>query len=423
MRALVLFLAVAAALVGASPAHAGADAVYGVQDDAWLSHGPGTLEGRLDELDRLGVDVVRFTVRWDAVAVTRPASPRDDRDPAYRWRSVDLVLDGLRRHGIRPVVTLYGTPRWANGGLKPNVAPTDTRAFADFAFAAASRYPWIRLWTIWNEPNRPEWLQPADPATYVRKLLNPAYAEIHAVIPAARVGGGMTAPRAGSGGISPVQWIKSLGSLRARLDAYAHHPYPGRPQVETPWGPRCRACTSITMADLERLVSLVRRHLGRKRIWLTEFGYQTNPPDIFLGVSPEKQAEYVASASWRIRRAPFVDMLIFFLVRDDATAEGWQSGFTSVTGVVKPAHTAFRLPLVRASRRDGLVALWGQIRPGSGRQAYRLRVSRGTGWAWLGGVRQTDTRGMLAVRVRLAPGSLVQVYAVRQRAASLAVRV
>ena len=177
------------------------------------------------------------------------------------------------------------------------------------------------------------------------------------------------------------------------------------------------------MADLERLVALVHRHLGRKRIWLTEFGYQTNPPDIFLGVSPEKQAEYVASASWRIHRAPFVDMLIFFLVRDDATAEGWQSGFTSVGGVVKPAYTAFRRPLVRASRTGGLVALWGQIRPGSGRQAYRVRVSRGKGWAWLGGVRQTDARGTLAFRARLAPGSLVQVYALRQRSASLAVRV
>ena len=423
MRTLVVVLGALAALVFASAANATSGAVYGVQDDAWLSHGPGTLESRLDELDRLGVDVVRFTVRWDEIATDRPTFARDATDAAYDWRSADAVLRGLRRHGIRPVVTLYGTPAWANRGRNPNVAPTSATAFGDFARAAASRYRWVRFWTIWNEPNRTQWLQPASAATYVRKLLNPAYAQIHAAIASAKVGGGMTAPRAGSGGVSPVSWIKAMGSLRARLDAYAHHPYPGRPQVETPWAPACRSCTTIAMADLERLVTLVHRNIGRKRIWLTEFGYQTNPPDIFLGVSPTKQAEHVASAARRVQLAPFVDMLIFFLVRDDAAAEGWQSGFTTVRGVKKPAYTAFRLPLVRTTRNGGLVGLWGQIRPGAGRQAYRLRVYRGGAWAFLGGTRTTDARGAFSVKVRLPAGSLVQVYSVRGGAASLAVRV
>jgi Glycosyl hydrolase catalytic core len=422
VRTLVVVLGALAALVFANAANATSRAVYGVQDDAWLSHGPGTLESRLDELDRLGVDVVRFTVRWDEIATDRPTFARDQADPAYDWRSADAVLRGLRRHRIQPVVTLYGTPSWANRGRNPNVAPSSARAFGDFARAAASRYRWVRFWTIWNEPNRTQWLQPASAATYVRKLLNPAYAQIHAAIPSAKVGGGMTAPRAGSGGVSPVSWIKAMGSLRARLDAYAHHPYPGRPQVETPWAPACRSCTTIAMADLERLVALVHKNIGRKRIWLTEFGYQTNPPDIFLGVSPTKQAEHVASAARRVQLAPFVDMLIFFLVRDDAAAEGWQSGFTTVRGVKKPAYTAFRLPLVRTTRSGGLVGLWGQIRPGSGRQAYRIRVRRGGAWAFFGGPRSTDARGAFSVKVRLPAGSLVQVYSVRDGSASLAVR-
>jgi hypothetical protein len=423
VRLLVLVSGLFAALVLANFAHAAPGALYGVQDDAWLAHGPGTLESRLDELDRLGVDVVRFTVRWDVIADERPLVPRDPTDPAYNWRSADAVLRGLRRHGIQPLVTLYGTPRWANGRRAPNWAPSSGAAFGDFARAAATRYRWVRLWTIWNEPNRAQWLQPTTAATYVQKLLNPAYAQIHAAIPSARVGGGMTAPRAGSGGTSPVSWIKAMGSSRARLDAYAHHPYPGRPQVETPWGPACRNCTTIAMADLERLVSLVRKNLGPKRIWLTEFGYQTNPPDIFLGVSLTKQAEYVASASRRVQMAPSVDMLIFFLIRDDASAEGWQSGLTTVRGVKKPAYTAFRLPLVRTSRSGDVVGLWGQIRPGAGRQSYRLRVYRGGSWEWLGGAGTTDARGVLSVKARVPAGSLVQLYSMRDGATSLAVRV
>jgi hypothetical protein len=423
MRILVFVAGLIAALVLAHPGQAAPGALYGIQDDAWLSHGPGTLESRLDELDRLGVDLVRFTVRWDVVAEERPLSPRNPRDPAYDWRRADQVLRGLRRHGIQPLVTLYGTPGWANGGRSPNRAPASARAFGDFARAAATRYSWVRLWAIWNEPNRAQWLQPASPATYVRKLLNPAYAQIHAVLPRARVGGGMTAPRAGAGGVSPVSWIKAMGSYGARLDAYAHHPYPGRPQVETPWGPACRNCTTIAMGDLERLVKLVHKNLGRKRIWVTEFGYQTNPPDIFLGVAPTKQAEYVASASRRVELAPFVDMLVFFLVRDDAAAEGWQSGLVTVGGVKKPAYTAFRVPLVKTARRGPVVRLWGQVRPGAGAQRYRLRVYRGGGWIWLGPTRTTNARGVVSVQMRVPAGSLVQLYALDERAASLAVRV
>ena len=62
-------------------------------------------------------------VRWDLIAGA-PTTARDHDDPAYDWRSADAVLRGLRRHGIQPLVTLYGTPRWANGGLAPNWAPT-----------------------------------------------------------------------------------------------------------------------------------------------------------------------------------------------------------------------------------------------------------------------------------------------------------
>ena len=38
---------------------------FGVQDDSWLVHGAGTLDDRLDRLEALGVDVVRFNLHWD----------------------------------------------------------------------------------------------------------------------------------------------------------------------------------------------------------------------------------------------------------------------------------------------------------------------------------------------------------------------
>jgi hypothetical protein len=131
----------------------------------------------------------------------------------------------------------------------------------------------------------------------------------------------------------------------------------------------------------------------------------------------------VASASRRVEVAPFVDMLIFFLVRDDAVAEGWQSGFTTVNGIKKPAYTAFRFSLVKTSRRGGLVGLWGQIRPGKGPRQYRLRIYRNGEWSWLGGARTTDANGVLTLRVPVPAGALVQLYSLEDGAAGLAVRV
>ena len=424
MRLLGLVAVLAALTVWtASAAHAASSVQYGVQDDAWLLHGPGTLDSRLDVLERLGVDIVRYTVRWDQVAADRPADPRDHADPAYAWRNADLVLRALHRRGISAVVTLLGTPAWANGGRSFNWAPTDPRSFGNFAYAAAQRYPWITAWTIWNEPNQPRWLQPTSASVYVTKLLNPAYAQIHAASPRAEVGGGMTAPRSTGGGVSPVSWIRAMARSRARLDAYAHHPYPSQPQSESPWTGACAHCSTITMAELERLLTVVRESFGPVRIWLTEYGYQTDPPDVLLGVPPAMQAAYVASSARRVYVAPQVDMLIYYLVYDDAAPEGWQSGFFTTNGTAKPSYTAFRFPLVQVSRTGNRVALWGQIRPRSGSQPYRLGAYRDGKVTWLGGIRWTDSRGFLSASVRLRPGSLVVVYSPRDDAFGLTLRI
>ena len=422
-RRIVLALAVFAcgslALVGTGSGARSSkhDVAFGVADDAWLAHGPGTLESRLDELTRLGVDVVRFTVRWDSVAARRPDDPRDPADAAYSWDEVDPVLRGLRRHGIDPVVTLFGTPAWANGGRASNWAPSSGRAFANFAYAAASRYPWVTRWTIWNEPNRTTFLRPTTAATYVDKLLNPAYAQLHAASGTVRVAGGVTSPRAGSGGgVAPVAWIRAMARAGAKLDAYAHHPYPGRPQSETPWGPKCVNCQTITMADLGRLEREVGTAFGRKPIWLTEYGYQTNPPDLFLGVTPEQQATYVASAAMRVYRSSSVEMLIFFMVRDDRSADGWQSGLFTADGAVKPAYGAFRLPVLQTSRHGGSVALWGQVRPRSGKQPYRVRLEDDERTSWLGGTRWTDEKGFFTILVAAPPGARVRIWSPRDGA-------
>src|SRR3954447_15341981 len=76
---------------------------YGVQDDAYLSAGP-ALQGRLDTLDRLGAQVVRFTVNWRQIATRKPRRAVNPNDPAYDWSNADAVLNGLHQHKIAVLV-------------------------------------------------------------------------------------------------------------------------------------------------------------------------------------------------------------------------------------------------------------------------------------------------------------------------------
>jgi hypothetical protein len=405
---LAMIVALGAFLVHAVRAEASPYVQYGIQDDAWLLGGPGTFNERLDQVDRLGVDVVRVNLRWDEIAAKRPAKPTSHLDPAYRWAAADVLLGGLRARGIAPVVTLVGTPRWANGGRAANWAPTSASAFANFAYAAANRYPYVRRWVIWNEPNKYWQLRPTSARVYTRTLLNPAYAALKRLNRGNLVAGGVTAPRGGAGSVSPVDWIRGMRAAGARFDAYAHHPYPLN-RFETPTSGGCRSCEDITMANLERLLAHVQRAWGtRKRIWLTEYGYQTNPPDRIMGVSQALQARYVSEAAYRAYRAPRVDMLIRFLVRDEQGVGRWQSGLYTFLDKPKLSAAAFRLPITQVSRRGAVVTLWGQVRPGSGRQEFRLRYRHGGAWRWLGGSWLTNARGFWTIRARLPRGAVVQ---------------
>jgi hypothetical protein len=387
------------ALVWTAPAGASPSVQYGIQDDAWLQYGEGTLEERLAELDALGVDFVRFTLNWHAI---------EPRRGVRNWGSGDAVLRGLRDAGIPAVVSIWGTPRWANRGRAPQWAPTSGSSFAAFAAAAAKRYPWVKKWLIWNEPNQRRWLMPTTALTYVTKLLNPAYSAIHRSGRGVKVAGGVTAPRGSKGGLSPVRFIRDMKAARARLDAYAHHPYPLRPD-DTPFAGGCAHCETITMATLERLLREVSRNFGATRVWLTEYGYQSNPPDRHLGVSYARQARYLADAARRVYLAPRVDMLIQYLYRDEPDVFRWQSGLTTITGRAKPALRAFQVPLVQASRTGTRAILWGQVRPGKGSQRYVLQQFRGASWRNVGGTQLTNSRGFLSRTVRAARGTRFRI--------------
>src|SRR4051812_5135204 len=84
--------------------------------------------------------VVRTVVRWYDVAPGRPAAAADSGDPAYDFRDVDESVRNAQLRGLEVLLTVWGTPPWANGGKGANVPPTSARDLQDFATALADRY-------------------------------------------------------------------------------------------------------------------------------------------------------------------------------------------------------------------------------------------------------------------------------------------
>jgi hypothetical protein len=334
--------------------------------------------GRTDwaftQLKSLRAGIVRITLNWANVARRRPAAAADPADPAYNWTAVDKVVAEAAKKNIRVVMAIYGTPRWAGPGV--NRLPRRIVDLRLFSFAAATRYsgsymvtpaeneperalPAVRHWLAWNEPNNPVFLRPQwkmvkrkwrpQSAFDYAKICSAVYAGVHSTgLRSEKVGCGVTgprgndAPRSSRRSTSPLvfmTWLRRAGLKR--FDAYAHHPYYVSRTEKPTTAPKSKK--AVTLGNISLLIKQLNRLWGRgKRLWITEYGYQTRPPDRFFGVSYKAQAKYVHSAIKRARATRRVDMFIWFLIRDERRLSGWQSGVVTVNGKRKPAYRAFQ---------------------------------------------------------------------------------
>ena len=205
----------------------------------------------------------------------------------------------------------------------------------------------------------------------------------------------------------------------ARLDAYAHHPYPSTSRESPFANGSCKYCTTITMATLERLLSEVKRAFGSKRIWLTEYGYQTGA----YGVTQQRQAELIGQSGMRVQKAPRVDMLIHYLVKDEPEAARFQSGLFQNSGRPKLAALAFPLP-DRAGRAAAAGTSSSGVRSGPAQARRRSACrsappARGASAAACGG---RAARGFFSVAVPARSGDRVRIYSPQDLAYSIAIR-
>jgi Glycosyl hydrolase catalytic core len=361
-----------AAGLGVPAAGAQAHMLVGLQDDALTLYGNPTTTFPI--LRQLRTEIVRINLIWGGTTYgvansRRPAHPQDPNDPAYDWTLYDRAVRYASQNHIQVLFTILFTPKWANGGGARNVPPSRMADLQNFAYAAAERYsgrfiaandagdetplPAVKKWLAWNEPNNPVWLKQSagghfvSPRSYAR-ICTAVWTGVHYTnFAGEQVGCGATGPRGNNQARSSRPSMSPLAFMRAarkagmrHLDAYAHHPYYGRPSESPSARP---GGGTVELGNIGTLIAQANKLFGRKPIWITEYGYQTRPPDRIFGVSFSKQAQYLSQAFAIARHTPQIALMIWFMLRDDTNLNiGWQSGLMTAAGKKKPSFNAFR---------------------------------------------------------------------------------
>jgi hypothetical protein len=304
--------------------------------------------------------VVRVVAQWNLIAPRRPQNPSSPADPAYHFEGIDDLVWHAQLHGMRVLLTIWGTPPWASASRKLNAAPKPSDLGA-FCSAMATRYsghyrgqPFVSYYSVWNEPNLEQFLAPQfdpsgrdrAPALYAA-MFRSCDSAIKAASPGALVAIGETSPRghdAPRGAVqashSPARFAMLLAQIRPRLqfDAWAHHPYPpgfrGSPTALLRW-------PNVGVGNLPRFEATLRKLFGQPDvpIWLTEFAYQTTP-ERHGALTYAQQASYLARAFDAVVALPSVRMFVWYVFRD-TPGQRWQSGLVRANDVAKPALSTF----------------------------------------------------------------------------------
>jgi hypothetical protein len=364
-----LFVALFAALAPLA-ATAAPRMPIGFQDDPtfrWIDGAPDAL----DRAQEANVSIIRATADWRAAAPAKPARATNPFDSAYRLNDLDDLIRNAQARGIQVMLTIWGTPKWANGGQAANVPPKKVADLTNFARALADRYsgrhagyPYVGHYSIWNEPNLKIFLSPqfdkkgkiVSPATYA-KLYKAGYAGIKKANRAALVAIGETSnqgrdhPAKGGGpeSTAPGTFARLLAQTKGlKFDAYATHPYATRPNLPPTQKVRW---PNVTLTQLPRFETSIDQWFHRKNIpiWITEYGYETKPGEP-LGVSNSQQSKYMSSVIRKLKADPRVHMFIWFIFRDSKQSL-WASGVFNIAGSAKPSYRTFA-NLARTIRGD-----------------------------------------------------------------------
>jgi hypothetical protein len=403
------------------------------------------------------------------------------------WSQYDTLVENAHLLGLRVYFQFVPRdPVWAaahnvqSGQSFQRSQSPNLRYFQEWVTAVGRRYsgswvgtnndkiPRVDEWGIWNEPNWEGSLNPwhktvdgkqvlTQPSLY-RGIVNTAWKGLwntghkHDTI--------LLGETADYGNISPLNFLLDVYCVGRRyrpltgngaaavgcprspnrsefikqnpglfgMSGWAHHPYgfnlpPNKPDPSRP--------SEILILNVDKLEKAANGAFGayhRRRpagipIYLSEWGYVTNPPNPVYHTSLRDQATWLNQGEYMTWRDPYVKALSQFELVDfptpkHQTSHEWARSFTSglefQNGKAKPALAAYRIPIWLPSAKHGShVAVWGQLRPANhfttqvGEIQFRRKGS--STWRNLHRVTTTNTQGFIFVHVAIGSAGAVRL--------------
>lgn len=404
----------------------------GFADDVWFDPPADgiSVASWIQKTRSTGARYVQIEVDWTSVEPDAPAGRESLTNPnarEFNFGYLDAAIRKFRNTGLQPVFLVTDAPRWAEGaggtaaeyatgGYRPNAT-----AFGHLAHALAERYsghfrnplhrrtflPRVRYMQAWAEANTPFHLSPQwtrrsgrlvnTGAVIYRHLLNAFYAGVKSadrsdVVLTTGFESYGDAPGRGLMRTHPVTFLENLLCLRpnrkpttcsdrAHFDVLASDPYDvGAPTVHAV------SPLDATAPDLARLTRVVKAALvartlfptRRKPLWVTEFGYDSDPPNPTRNaISTATQARWLEE-SFYVFWHEGVSTELWYLVRDQTPPynRNYFSGVYFRDGRPKPSLTAYRFPFV-VIHTGKRARIWG-ISPVSG--TVRVQIASGSSW-------------------------------------------
>ena len=378
----------------------------------------------------MGVEYVRVQAYWNALSPatnspTMPAGfdPANPNSPGYNWAPLDAAVDAVVSRGLRVMLTLNQSgPRWASS--EPNVAKPSWKPrpdlYAKFATAVGKRYgSRVNRVLVGSEPNQLQFLAPqfvckgrrnctpVAPHLY-RALVNAAYPALKAADPGVQLIIGELAPIGSppspTSGLTPLLFLQEMGCVNskfkritparcrgfkaARGDGFGYHPYVNN--KTSPFTPT-RNKQLAKISDIPRLLGwldkltamrrLIQTPGGRFKVYFTEYGYITNPPNPTFGVSLSKQVLFNSASAYVVwQKRSRIKLLTQYEFNDDLT---FQTGLRFNDGTPKPSLNSFPTPFFIDTRKGlARAVFFGQVRPDAQRRVT-LQIKRGGSFATL----------------------------------------
>lgn len=321
---------------------------YGISDPELITKSGKVQAFELAAMKAIGIGSIRLDADWGGVQYAGPKT--------FSWAPLDQVVRSARAKGMSVDLIIDGCPAWAakagtSGGRSPT--PASPAQFATWAADVAARYaPWgVRMFEIWNEPNRVGFWSPTpDPAAYTADL-KAAYASIKHADPSAFVISGGLAPEANDGtNINAVDFLQVMyaDGAQGSFDAVGYHSYsyPALPDSYQSWS----GWSQMNQTSPSIRSVMTSNGDAAKQILITEVGAPSRGPH---GVGQAAQAAALSEAIAAARTTSWIGGLYVYTWQDDGTGPSnsvdW-FGLLTARGTPKPAFAAVAAALGRCGR-------------------------------------------------------------------------